>query len=186
MVKAALLDRDSTLIKDNGYTFRPIDLIWEKDAIAGLALLYSMGYKLIVITNQSGIARGYYSEEKMNAFHKFMNNELIQKAGIIIEKFYHCPHHPDGNVKQYSKSCNCRKPRDELFQMAIHDFSIETNHSLVIGNHSSDIVPAINQGINRGFILYNTDNNTPQQNDWSNIMSVNNWMEIIENLKNRP
>ena len=103
MVKAALLDRDSTLIKDNGYTYRPIDLIWEKDAIAGLALLYSMGYKLIVITNQSGIARGYYSEEKMNAFHKFMNNDLKQKAGIIIEKFYHCPSHPAGVIQIYKK-----------------------------------------------------------------------------------
>ena len=139
MIKAAFIDRDSTLIKDNGYTFRATDLIWEKDAIAGLSVLDSRGYKLIVITNQSGIARGYYTEDKMNAFHKFMNNDLKKKAGIIIEKFYHCPHHPDGNIKQYSKSCNCRKPGDELFQKAISDFSIETNHSIVIGNNLSDI-----------------------------------------------
>ena len=66
MIKVAFLDRDSTLIKDNGYTFCVDDLIWERDAIAGLLLLDSMGYKLIVITNQSGIARGYYSEEKIN------------------------------------------------------------------------------------------------------------------------
>jgi len=79
MVKAAFLDRDSTLIKDNGYTFRADDLIWEQDAIKGLALLYSSGYKLIVITNQSGIARGYYTEEKMNVFHKFMNDDLKKK-----------------------------------------------------------------------------------------------------------
>ena len=74
-IKAAFLDRDNTLIKDNGYTFCTNDLIWETDAILCLSLLHSIGYKLIVITNQSGIARGYYSEEKMNAFHKFMNND---------------------------------------------------------------------------------------------------------------
>ena len=119
MVKVALLDRDSTLIIDKGYIFCADDLIWEQNAIAGLSLLDSMGYKLIVITNQSGIARGYYTENKMNAFHKFMNDDLKQKAGIIIEKFYHCPHHPDGDIKRYSKSCNCRKPGDELFQKAI-------------------------------------------------------------------
>ena len=142
MIKVALLDRDNTLIKDNGYTFRPIDLIWVKDAIEGLSLLDSMGYKLIVITNQSGIARGYYSEEKMNAFHKFMNNDLKKKAGIIIEKFYHCPHHPNGEIERYSKSCSCRKPGDELFQKAILDFSIETNQSIGIGNNVSEIIPA--------------------------------------------
>ena len=69
----------------------------------------------------------------MNAFHKFMNNDLKQKAGIIIENFYHCPHHPDGDIKKYSKSCNCRKPGDKLFQKAILDFSIEANQSIVIG-----------------------------------------------------
>ena len=183
MVKAALLDRDSTLIKDNGYTYRPIDLIWEKDAIAGLALLYSMGYKLIVITNQSGIARGYYSEEKMNAFHKFMNNELIQKAGIIIEKFYHCPHYIAGKIKRYSKSCNCRKPGDKLFQKAILDFSIKTNNSIVIGNNVSDIIPAINQGIKQGFLLHN-DNSKPPINSWPNINLVNSWKEIIDHYDN--
>ena len=122
MVKAALLDRDSTLIKDNGYTFRPIDLIWVKDAIEGLSLLDSMGYKLIVITNQSGIARGYYTEREMKAFHQFMNGDLKKKAGITIEKFYHCPHHPDGKIKQYRLNCNCRKPGGELFKKAILDF----------------------------------------------------------------
>ena len=184
MIKAAFLDRDNTLIKDYGYTFCATDLIWEKDAIAGLSLLYSMGYKLIIITNQSGIARGYYTEKKMNAFHKFMNNDLKQKAGIIIEKFYHCPHHPDGNIKKYSKSCNCRKPGDKLFQKAILDFSIETNQSIVIGNNLSDIIPAINRGINEGFLLYNNDSNRPMENDWPNIMIVNNWMEIIDGINN--
>ena len=119
----------------------------------------------------------------MNAFHKFMNNDLKQKAGIIIEKFYHCPHHPDGVLKQYSKSCKCRKPDDELFQNAISDFSIETNKSLVIGNNVSDIIPAINRGINKGFLLNNS--NIPLKKDWSKIIIVNNWMEIIENLNNR-
>ena len=185
MVKAAFLDRDSTLIKDNGYTFCTDDLIWEPNAIAGLSLLYSMGYKLIVITNQSGIARGYYTEEEMDTFHIFMNRDLIDKAGIMIEKFYHCPHYPNGNIKQYSKNCNCRKPGDKLFQKAILDFSIETKESIVIGNNTSDIIPAINQGINKGFLLHNS-NNEPPEHGWSNIKIVSNWTEIIKNINNKP
>ena len=185
MVKAALIDRDSTLIKDKGYTFRADELIWEQNAIAGLSLLDSMGYKLIVITNQSGIARGYYTEKKMNTFHTIMNDDLKQKAGIVIEKFYHCPHHPDGKLKQYSTSCICRKPGDELFQKAISDFSIETNHSLVIGNNLSDIIPAVNQGINKGYLLYNNGSITLMNKEWPYIKVVNNWMGIIESLNDK-
>ena len=185
-IKAAFLDRDNTLIKDNGYTFCTDDLIWAPDAILCLSLLYSIGYKLIVITNQSGIARGYYTEEDMDTFHTFMNKDLIEKTGIMIDKFYHCPHFPNGDIKQYSKSCNCRKPGDELFQKAILDFSIEPNQSIVIGNKVSDIIPAINQGINKGFLLQNNGNNEPLEDDWSNIIIVNNWSEIIKNINNRP
>ena len=182
MLKAALLDRDNTLIKDKGYTFHFDDLIWKQNAISGLSLLASMGYKLIVITNQSGIARGYYTEKKMNAFHTFMNDDLKQKAGIIIEKFYHCPHHPDGKLKRYSKRCICRKPGDELFQKAILDFSIETNHSLVIGNNLTDIIPAVNQGINKGYLLYNNDSIRFKNKEWPYIEVVDNWQGIIESL----
>ena len=184
MVKAAFLDRDKTLIQDKGYTFRTDDLIWEQDAIAGLAALHSIGYKLIVITNQSGIARGYYNEEEMNAFHMFMNNDLKQKEGIVIEKFYHCPHHPDGNIKKYSKNCDCRKPCDELFQKAILEFSIDTSQSIVIGNNSSDIIPAIKRGISSGFLLNDKKNKNPPTNYWPNILLVNNWIEIINDLNN--
>ena len=180
MVKVAFLDRDGTLIKDSGYTFRIDDLMWVPDAIAGLSFLVSLGYKIIVITNQSGIARGYYTEGEMKAFHQFMNGDLKKKAGITIEKFYHCPHHPDGKIKQYRLNCNCRKPGGELFKKAILDFSITTKESIVIGNNVTDIIPAINQGINKGFLLYNNCNDQHLENDLSNIMIVNNWFEIIE------
>ena len=146
----------------------------------------TIGYKLIVITNQSGIARGYYNEEEMDTFHMYMNNDLKQKEGVMIDKFYHCPHHPEGEIKKYSKNCNCRKPCDELFQRAILEFSIDTSSSIVIGNNSSDIKPGINQCINNGFLLHNNSNNEPLENSWSNIKIVSNWSEINKNLNNIP
>ena len=82
MVKVAFLDRDGTIIKDSGYTFRIDDLTWVPDAITGLSFLVSIGYKIIVITNQSGIARGYYTEGEMNTFHQFMNGDLKKKRGL--------------------------------------------------------------------------------------------------------
>ena len=181
--KVAFLDRDNTLIKDKGYTYCPDDLAWKPDAITGLALLSSIGYKLIVITNQSGIARGYYTEKEMNIFHENLNSDLKQKSGVVIEKFYHCPHYIAGKIKRYSKSCNCRKPGDKLFQKAILDFSIKTNNSIVIGNNVSDIIPAINQGIKQGFLLHN-DNSKPPINSWPNINLVNSWKEIIDHYDN--
>jgi len=182
MVKAAFLDRDDTLIKDIGYTFRTNDLVWKTNAILALSILSFAGYRLIVITNQSGIARGYFTEKEMNTFHQYMNNDLKQKTGIEIDKFYHCPHHSKGNIKKYRKKCSCRKPGTKLYKKAISDYDINVSHSMVIGNNYSDITPAYDLGVETAY-LFKNDNKADAH--YSNkVVHVKNWTEVIKNIEN--
>ena len=100
--RAVFLDRDNTLILDKGYTHKIADLLWIPNVIKSLKSFSKSGFKIIVITNQSGVARGYYNEEDINIFHKNMNEDLFEKAGIKIDKFYYCPHLSNANIKKYS------------------------------------------------------------------------------------
>ena len=183
MVKAALLDRDNTLILDKGYTYRTDELIWMPGAIKGISLLSSLGFKLIVITNQSGIAMGYYDEQQMSIFHEFMNDNLYERANLKFDGFYYCPHHPDAKLKEFRKVCQCRKPGDSLYKKAFADFSLDPKLSFVIGDRLTDLIPAFNNGIRKGFLLYSDRSvESSSYNGESKLVKVNNWEEIIDNL----
>lgn len=109
--KAVFLDRDGVLDVDTGYISRPEQVQWVPGAKTALARLHKLGYAVFVVTNQSGIARGYYTVEDMKVLHAFMAKE-IEKAGGQITHFYYCPHHPTkGTVKELVHPCSCRKPQ---------------------------------------------------------------------------
>lgn len=130
MNKAVFLDRDGTINKDYGYVFEIEKFEFIEGVIEGLKILSNLGYKLIVITNQSGIARGYYSEEDASKIFNYMKEKLL-KEGIVIEKIYYCPHIGD--------NCNCRKPKLELFYKAQKEFDIDFNESYAIGDKIRDL-----------------------------------------------
>ena len=108
--KAVFFDRDGVLNVDVDYLYRIEDLQWVDGAREALAYLCELGYKIFVVTNQSGVARGYYTVEDMNKLHAHMAFEL-GKAGAKVEKFYYCPHHKEGKVAEYAIDCDCRKPK---------------------------------------------------------------------------
>ena len=127
--KAVFVDRDGTLNYDNGYTHKISDLKIYEDMIPLLKSYYDNGYMIIVITNQSGINRGYYSVEEMKQF----NNKLAEvfiKHGIKIEDFFYCPHTPE-------EACNCRKPETGLIEMAVKKYNIDIKSSIIIGDSES-------------------------------------------------
>ena len=143
---AAFLDRDGVLNVDHGYVHRPEQLEWIAGAPESVRLLNEAGYYVIVITNQSGVARGFFDETAVKSFHAHMQSALAGK-GARIDAFYYCPHHPEGTVKGFSMTCSCRKPRTGMLEQAARDWPIDINRSFFIGDKSSDIEAARNAGI---------------------------------------
>ena len=115
---AAFFDRDGVLNVDHGYVHRTEQLEWVAGAPESVRLLNEAGYYVLVITNQSGVARGFFDEAAVKAFHAHMQNVLAEK-GAHIDAFYYCPHHPEGTVKAFAMACNCRKPRSVMLEQAL-------------------------------------------------------------------
>ena len=137
MKKAIFLDRDGTINVEKDYIYKSEDLVFEEGTIKALKTFKNLGYILIVISNQSGIARGYFTEEDLNIFNNNMN-EILKRNGIEITEFYYCPHHPDG-IGEYKKVCECRKPNNKMIEDAIKKYNIAREKSYMIGDKTSDI-----------------------------------------------
>lgn len=144
MNKAVFLDRDGTLNEDKGYNYRIEDFNLLEGVIEGLGKLRD-NYKLFIITNQSGIGRGYYTEEDMHNYNDYMLREF-KKYKINIEKIYFCPHKPKEN-------CNCRKPSSKFIKEAKKEFIIDLDNSYVIGDKPSDIYLSKNSGCKGIYLL---------------------------------
>ena len=137
MKKAIFLDRDGTINVEKDYIYKSEDLVFEEGTIEALKTFKNLGYILIVVSNQSGIARGYFTEEDLNIFNNNMN-EILKKNGVEITEFYCCPHHPDG-IGEYKKVCECRKPNNKMIEDAIKKYNIAREKSYMIGDKTSDI-----------------------------------------------
>ena len=137
MKKTIFLDRDGTINVEKDYIYKSEDLIFEEGTIEALKTFKNLGYILIVVSNQSGIARGYFTEEDLNIFNNNMN-EILKKNGVEITEFYCCPHHPDG-IGEYKKVCECRKPNNKMIEDAIKKYNIDREKSYMIGDKTSDI-----------------------------------------------
>ncbi|WP_425806385.1 D-glycero-alpha-D-manno-heptose-1,7-bisphosphate 7-phosphatase [Desulfitobacterium sp. Sab5] len=146
MNKAVFLDRDGTINVDVNYLYRIEDFRFIEGMPQFIKKFNDWGYKVIVVTNQAGIARGYYTEKDMNKLHRFINNEL-KKIGAHIDAFYYCPHHPD-----ITGPCHCRKPESGMILQAINDFNIDVKQSLLFGDKMWDIESAEKCGI-KGFLV---------------------------------
>ena len=125
--KCIFFDRDNTLIYDKGYTYKKKDLKWKNYAKKTIKYAKNLNYLVIVITNQSGVARGFYSEKHVNQFHLYMNKEL-KKINTKIDDFFYCPFHKDG-VGKYRKISNDRKPNNGMLIKSIKKWNIDT-HSI--------------------------------------------------------
>lgn len=144
--KALFFDRDGTLNIDTHYLHDPADFVWVEGAVDAIRWANERGYLVIVVTNQSGIARGYYDEADVHRLHDWMNAELAVH-GARIDAFYYCPHHTDGSVPAYTKSCDCRKPAPGMLLRAIAEHDIDPAVSYLFGDAQSDVTAAANAGI---------------------------------------
>jgi D-glycero-D-manno-heptose 1,7-bisphosphate phosphatase len=138
---AAFLDRDGVLNVDHDYVYRPEQLEWIDGAREAVRFLNLAGYYVFVISNQSGVARGYYDEAAVKSFHGHMQEELAAH-GARIDAFYFCPHHPEGIIKSLAVSCRCRKPSPGMLEQAAREWPIELGASFLIGDKDDDAAAA--------------------------------------------
>ena len=136
--KAIFFDRDGTLLVEMGYISHPTLAVPYAFSAEAVKLAREHGFLVFVVTNQSGIARGWLAEDQLNAIHDRMVSSLAAH-GASIDGIYYCPHHPEGTVEQYRAACNCRKPAAELGRRAAAQHDIDLSRSFVIGDKISDI-----------------------------------------------
>jgi D-glycero-D-manno-heptose 1,7-bisphosphate phosphatase len=148
---AAFLDRDGVINRDHGYVHRSDQVEWIPGALESVRRLNDLGYRVVVVTNQAGVAHGYYSEEDIIALHDWIQEELAAK-GAFIDAFYFCPYHPNARVERFRASHIDRKPNPGMIFRALSDMQIDKYHSFLIGDKDSDIECARSAGI-KGFLF---------------------------------
>lgn len=181
--KCVFLDRDGVLIKDVGYLKNPGDIIILPGTIEALKDLKSNGFLLIIVTNQAGIAKGFFTPDDLTA----VNNKLLKiykDNGIIIDDLYFCPHHENGSVEPYNIKCACRKPATGMIIKGTEKFNIDTDKSFMVGDKDSDILLAKNSGLKSFYIsnsMYGHDDSIKPNFYVSDLKEAS---EIIINSKN--
>lgn len=144
---AAFLDRDGVLNEDKGYTHRVEDLNWMPGAREAIRLLNDRGYRVIVVTNQAGVARGFYDEAAVSVFHAGMQEQLARE-GAFIDAFYHCPYHAEGTVPTYTVADHPdRKPNPGMILRALSEWHVNKDASFLIGDKESDMEAARRAGL---------------------------------------
>ncbi|MBF0369573.1 MAG: D-glycero-beta-D-manno-heptose 1,7-bisphosphate 7-phosphatase [Magnetococcales bacterium] len=143
---AAFLDRDGVLNVDTGYLHDPRDFRWIEGAREGVRSLNEAGFWVFVVTNQSGVARGYYDEAAVERLHGWMNRELAGE-GARVDGFYYCPHHPTAGEGKYRRSCDCRKPAPGMLLRAIQEWPVNLADSFMVGDKPSDMQAAAAAGV---------------------------------------
>jgi D-glycero-D-manno-heptose 1,7-bisphosphate phosphatase len=144
MKRAVFLDRDGTINQEKGYLFRIEDFEFIPGAPEAIRLLNQAGFLVVVVTNQSGVARGYYGEEDVIVLHRHIDEKLA-KCGSRVDAWFYCPHHPDGKGA-YAVTCSCRKPLPGMLLDSARMLDIDLKKSVMIGDKRADLEAAIAAG----------------------------------------
>lgn len=162
MNKAIFIDKDGTLIKDIPYNINSEKICLTRGAGNFLSCLSGQGYKIIVVTNQSGIARGYFSEKEMPPLMEKIR-QLLASFKVVLDGFYYCPHHPKGKILAYRKICDCRKPKPGLLLKAASDLNLDLEECWMIGDILDDVEAGNRAGCRT--ILYAKNNDEISDNN---------------------
>lgn len=170
--KAFFLDRDGVIIKDVPYlnTIHGIEFL--PGVNNAIKIINKSGYKCIIITNQSTVARGIASLEKVYSIHRYIRKSLLRE-GAIVDDIYFCPHLVNGKISKYAINCNCRKPRSGMFHRAAKEHKVDLASSIMVGDKRSDIVAGGRVGC-KSFQLYKTN---IHRGEWVTFMSL---LEVVK------
>jgi D-glycero-D-manno-heptose 1,7-bisphosphate phosphatase len=135
--KALFIDRDGIINEDREYPHKPEDIVFNPAIFDLCRIASEKGYRIIVVTNQAGVAKGFFTEDDVLSLHEWMSGQFLQK-GIAIAGFYYCPFHKNGIIEAYKRDSFCRKPKPGMFMNAAKDLSIDLSQSIMIGDKQSD------------------------------------------------
>lgn len=150
--RAVFLDRDGVLIRDVHLLTQQDQAELQPGTAKAIALLQSAGFALVVVTNQSVVARGLAMEVQVEAVHSHIQEILRQAGGAEIERFFFCPHHPDANLPKYRVNCQCRKPRPGMLLKAADELDLELSASFMVGDRASDVAAGTRAGCRSIFL----------------------------------
>lgn len=149
---AVFLDRDGTIIEDIGYIRQPDQIKFLPGSIEAIKQLHQAGYKVVVITNQAGVARGLMSENIIQTIDKLIHRAILN-GGTHLDAIYYCPHHPEHGAYPYRQECECRKPHPGLIKKAEKDLNLDLKRSFMVGDKGTDIQAGQRAGIKTVFVL---------------------------------
>ena len=152
MRRAVFLDRDGVICTEEGYNSDPRRLRLIPGVVDAIRLFNQSGLAAVVITNQSGVARGFFAEETVAALNRAMH-ERLEEQGAYLDAVYYCPHHPDGTVEKYRRVCDCRKPATGMLRQAADECNLDVNRSYLVGDKLSDIECAGRAGVKGILVL---------------------------------
>jgi D-glycero-D-manno-heptose 1,7-bisphosphate phosphatase len=150
--RAVFMDRDGTISEEIGYVNHPSRYRVFAYAAEAVRLLNESGWLAILVTNQAGVARGYFTEEMIGSVHNILRAEMA-RGGARLDAIYYCAHHPTVGQPPYRLACDCRKPKPGLIQRAAEEFDVDLAQSWMIGDRYSDIELARNAGVRAAFVL---------------------------------
>lgn len=155
---AVFLDKDGTVTQNVPYNVDPNRIQLSEGAGDALRKLSELGCALVVVSNQSGVARGYFDEHELRGVEDRLRSLVYQQAGVSLDGFYYCPHHPDGSIMNYAVNCDCRKPQPGMLQQAAYELDIELERSWMVGDILDDVEAGRRAGCRT--ILINNGNET--------------------------
>ena len=154
--RALFLDRDGVVNEEVGYLHRPEEVRFVDGIFSLCRTAARLGYKLIVVTNQAGIARGYYTEADFEALMEFMGAEL-RAEGVELDAVYYCPFHPEHGVGEYKREHEDRKPGTGMLRRGAREFGVDLSESLLVGDRCSDVAAANGAGLRQAFLMNGTE-----------------------------
>src|SRR5512138_359451 len=173
--KAVFLDKDGTLVEDIPYNVDPERIRLADGALESLRILQDHGYRLIVVSNQSGVARGLFEEHELHAVRQKIR-DLLAPAGVVLTDFYYCPHHPRGKVRKYAVDCFCRKPQPGMLYRAALEHDLRLSDSWMVGDILHDVEAGNRAGCKT--ILIDNDHET----EW-NLNTIRRPKFTVKNLE---
>lgn len=174
--KAAFLDRDGVINRDKEYVYKVEDFEFLDGVFEACRRLNALGYKIVIVTNQSGIGRGYFTEADFNRLNEWMARRFLEE-GVTITGTYFCPDHPEHGVGAYKRESAYRKPGPQMILEAAHDHGLDLQASFIAGDKISDIQAGQAAGVGRCFVIGDPDDVPPEMR---NVTTHHSLLELVK------